>query len=289
MHYKKQRLVGIQGSPGAFHEEAAWQLFEGVNIVYLPTFDDLFEALYNKKIELAVAAISNVSIGFIDAPHEELVEKGGDKLWITGETYVTVEHQLLGIPSSKLSDIKYVHSMAPALQQCTHSLHALIPGVTIIEEEDTAISAEIVHELNDIAHAAIASKRAGELNSLVVLQSNVQDKIKNVTRFLSLARREYRESCLNGEEDKTTILLDIPDKAGSLHLASKPFFETNTNISILHSSFVPDSNFTERFYLEFDAGINSDQGKRILNELDHLGCGVTILGSYKAQLLPDVK
>lgn len=279
--------VGIQGSPGAFHEQAAHQMLGAdVKISYIPTFENLFAALRAQEIGSAVAAIANVNIGFIDEPHEELVTNGND-YWIAGETYVPVAHHLLGIPGASIDQIRVVHTMLPAFQQTTHTLHSLLPDAVRIEEEDTALSAEIVRSLGEPTHAAIASAKAGEINGLTVLKADIQDNYKNVTRFLHLRLRNEGGRLLDGDEDKTTLLLDMPDKKGSLFKALFPFWAARINISTLHSSFVEDSDFDERFFMEFDAGLGSPRTKITLSALKKLGCKVTLLGSYKKQPIPN--
>jgi chorismate mutase / prephenate dehydratase len=282
-----KEVVGIQGSLGAFHEAAATQMLgAGVEIAYIPTFEALFDALHKQEIGSAVTAIANVNVGFIDEPHEELVENGS-RYWIADETYVPVAHQLLGLPGASIDDIKAVHTMGPAFQQCTHSLHRLLPDVIRIEEEDTARSAEIVGRLADPSHAAIASTRAGELNGLAIIKGDLQDNGRNITRFLHIKLRSSGKVKLTGMENKTTILLDIPDIKGSLFKALGAFWLARINISMLHSSFVEDSDFNERFFMEFDAGLGSRQSKIALRLLRRLGCKATVLGSYVKQPLPN--
>lgn len=280
-------LIGIQGSKGAFHEQAAWQMFGAdAGIAYIPTFEELFAALRERQIRKAVTAIASLNVGFIDEPHEELVENGKD-YWISGETYVPVKLQLLGPRGATLESVNEVHTMAPAWQQCTHTMHHLLPNAKRVEEEDTAASAELVRDMNDITHAAIASQRAGELNGLTVVRDNVQDMARNVTRFLALELREDKDSRIEGIEDKTTVLLDMPDKRGALFKALGPFWLTRINISTLHSSFVEDSDFNERFFMEFDAGIKERRTRLTMNLLRKLGCELTVLGSYERHPIPD--
>ncbi len=275
----KQR-VGIQGSRGAYHEIAARQMYgEDVEIVYLNTFNDLFAALRSGKVDTAVVAIANIQVGFIDEPHKELLSNT-NRYWISGETYVAVAHQLLGLPGTKLKDIKAIHSMAPALQQAIHTLKYLLPHAEIVEEDDTALSAEIVKKLGDKSHAAVASKIAGEINGLEVIKANVQDRKKNITRFLSLKRTEDKS---HAKADKTTILLETPNQRGALFKALFAFWLSRINISTLHSSFVEDSDFNEKFFLEYDAGVKKLNSRLLMKLLHLLGHKVEVLGSYKSE------
>ena len=280
-------VVGIQGSRGAFHERAAYQMFgSDVNIEYIPAFDELFATLRAGEIGTAVAAIANVDIGFIDEPHDELVERGEQDYWITAETYVPVAHQLLGLPGATLEQITTVHSMSPALRQCSHTLRKIGPHFHYVEESDTAFSAELVRELGDPSHAAVASQRAGKLNGLETIESDVHDSDKNMTRFLSIKRRADGLEQMDGSEDKSTVLLVTPESKGALYRALEPFDSEGINIDTLHSSFVQDSYFDAQFFMEFEAGLRSSQTKKVLEALRILGCDVKELGSYHKQPIP---
>jgi len=275
--------IGIQGSRGAFHEIAAIQLFgKKQQIVYIDTFEKLFSDLNSGLIDKAVVAIANIQVGFIDEPHKELIANSS-KYWISGETYVAVAHQLLALPGTKLSQIKHIHSMAPAIQQCAHTLRHLLPNAELIEEADTALSAELVSKLKSPSHAAVASRRAGEINGLQVISANVQDRKKNITRFLVLEARSDQIENRSSETDKTTMLLETPNKKGSLFKALLIFWMNRINITTLHSSFVEDSDFNEKFYIEYDAGIWRKKSKLLIKLLTLLGNKVTISGSYTSE------
>jgi prephenate dehydratase len=77
------------------------------------------------------------------------------------------------------------------------------------------------------------------------------------------------------------MLLDVPERQGALFKSLAPFWLTGTNITTLHSSFVEESDFTERFFIEFEAGVQARKTKFILAALRKLGAETTILGSYR--------
>jgi len=55
------------------------------------------------------------------------------------------------------------------------------------------------------------------------------------------------------------------------------------NITTLHSSFVEDSDFNEKFYIEYDTGIWRKKSKLLIKLLTLLGNKVTISGSYTSE------
>ncbi len=100
-------------------------------------------------------------------------------LFIVGEHFHRVRHQLLGLKGAALADVKEVYSQRPALGQCRKIIKEL--GLVEREWSDTAGSAKHVAELGDPASAAIASRLAGELYGLDVLKADVEDEPHNMT------------------------------------------------------------------------------------------------------------
>ena len=275
-------LIGIQGTHGSYHEEVARQYFgDKVNIQYLNTFKDVFKALEAKQITHAVVAIANNRYGFVPNAFSELM-RSADSISIIGEAYLAIRHQLLAIPGTKLSDITEVHSQPAAIGQCTKFLEASLPNARLIEEDDTARSAELVSKSGLNNKAAIASKKAGELYGLNRVTENIQDDPENTTRFLvlELADSQTLEAQTG---NKTTALMKTSQKPGSLVDALLPFKENHINISTLHSSFLPNTSFEMQFFIEFDANINEPVMKRVMEQLASIGASLKILGCYNSK------
>ena len=90
--------------------------------------------------------------------HHLIPESG---LFIVGEHFQRVNHQLLGLKTSRLDDLKYIKSHAQGLAQCRKFIkkYNLIP----IQHIDTAGAAEEVSRLEDPKIAAIASNMASKI------------------------------------------------------------------------------------------------------------------------------
>src|SRR5690606_14545886 len=99
---------------------------------------------------------------------------------------------------------------------------------------------------------------AGELHGLVVIEENIQDDTNNITRFLVISNDHINSESTN---NKTSIILETSNKPGSLADALMEFKIADINIDLLHSSFVANSNFTMKFFLEYDAAWQSDKSK----------------------------
>ncbi len=278
-----RKKLGIQGGRGSFHEMAAEKLYgKAVELEYILTFEKLFQLMEKGDIEKCAVAIANNAVGFIHEPYALLTSERAQQFWISGETYVRVEHQLLGMPGSKLSQIKEIHSQAPAISQCSDFLHSNLPEAVIVEQEDTAQSAELVKQWQDPTKAAIASKKASKLNGLEILDENIQDDPENITRFIVLERRTDSNKFTKG--NKFSAILHTPQTPGSLLKALEIFYRANINLSTLHSAFIPNSAFEMKFFIEFED--EERLPEHFADNLKSIGCNLELLGSYRSAEIP---
>src|SRR5678816_1515343 len=173
--------VSIQGYEGSFHQMAAQQFF-GKNVWVIPcaTFREVIKLASSKKeSDGGVMAIENSIAGSI-LPNYNLLQKSN--LVIIGEVYLQIRQHLLVNPGVKLEDIREVHSHPMAIQQCLGYLDKF--NWKLVETEDTALSAKLVHQHKSKHIAAIASRLAAELFELEVISANIQTMKNNYTRFL---------------------------------------------------------------------------------------------------------
>src|SRR5215213_2275251 len=173
--------VSIQGFEGSFHQVAAQQFFgKAVEVITCANFRDVVKIASNKKeSDGGVMAIENSIAGSI-LPNYNLLQKSNLK--IVGEIYLQIKQNLLVNPGVTLEDIREVHSHSMAIQQCFGFLDKY--NWKLVETEDTALSAKLVHQHRSKHIAAIASRLAAELFQLDVLAPNIHTLKNNYTRFL---------------------------------------------------------------------------------------------------------
>lgn len=270
--------IGIQGSEGSYHEQVARDYFgDTADIEYIDTFSHVFDALQLEKVTHAVIAIANNRYNVVPEAYNKLIERHSE-VTITGEAYLRVQHQLLGVPGTTLATIKEVHSQAPALGQCMKFLAEQLPHIPHVEREDTAESAAFIAREADVSKAAIASARAGALHGLEVIAPNIQDDADNMTRFLVL----QRQGEVVADTTKTSLLLRVGQHAGALVDALIPFKEQGVNISTLQAAYLPNTDFEVQFFMEFDAGRDDMRTAAVLQTLKSHDTSFEILGSYMA-------
>ena len=110
------------------------------------------------------------------------------KLQIYSEYFHPVNHNLLGLKGTKLSDIKTVRSHSQAISQCQKIIQKnnLKPIITA----DTAGSAKYVSKNKNKSDSAIASSLAAKIyDSRYYCASNIEDETGNVTRFLNHGKK----------------------------------------------------------------------------------------------------
>jgi prephenate dehydratase len=278
------KTVAIQGQAGSFHEMAAQKYFgDSFKPVFCETFEDTFAKLLGHEVDYTLTAVGNSRYGDIQKVYDILIQNHlntqTDQLWIRGEVYLIIEQCLLGTKGAELNSIKSVHSQAPALGQCQQFLHQHLPHAQLIDETDTAKSAELVGGMQDPAHAAIASRQAAQLHDLKIIEAGVQDDKTNTTRFVVIEHHgKEQEEATN----KTSLLLRTTHQPGSLARALTLFGEANLNLSYLQSVPIPSQPFQYRFYIDIEAGANDERFVKIHEQLADAGYELDILGSYRS-------
>jgi prephenate dehydratase len=191
------------------------------------------------------------------------------------ETELTVVHNLLALPGTKLPAIRRVFSHPQALAQCEQYLRTL-SNVEIVATYDTAGSARLIKDGNLTDTAAIASARAAELFGLEILQAGVQDFADNITRFILIGRNPKPL----GEPDKTSIAFALHNGPGALFKALSVFALRDIDLTKLESRPARGLPWEYVFYADLGAGRTELKCGRAIVHLAEFARWVRTLGSY---------
>ncbi len=132
---------------------------------------------------------------------------------------------------------------------------------------DTAGSAKFVSEQKDKTNAAIASSLSAEIYGLSILEKNIQDDQKNVTRFLIMGKNIFQPE-LKDKKYITSFLFKLKSKPAALYSALSGFAINGVNLTKLQS-FPEKNSFSSYFFLcELDGHI---ENKKVKNSLEELG------------------
>jgi len=270
-----ERIV-YQGEPGANSHLACREAYPDMQAVACPTFEDALQAVKSGEARLAMIPIENSVAGRVADIHHLLPEAD---LYIVGEHFMPLRHQLMAIPGATLQTVERVLSHTQALGQCRRKLIEL--GLKPVPEADTAGSARIVSEANDPTLAALASSLAAEIYGLDILIADVADEIHNTTRFVVLSAEADDAEPGNGPVI-TTFIFRVRNVPAALYKALGGFATNGVNMTKLESYQLEGTFNATMFYADIE-GHPSDRMVRLaLEELSFFSSEKRVLGTYPA-------
>jgi prephenate dehydratase len=268
--------IAYQGERGANSHLACRELNPRLQPVACPTFEDALAAVKNGDCLYAMIPIENSVAGRVADIHHLLPNAD---LYIIGEHFLRVRHQLMARPSASLATIRRVMSHVQALGQCRNTLRRL--GLTPVPEADTAGSARMVAESGDDGVAAIASTLAAETYGLAILASDIEDEAHNTTRFVILAKDPDDAEAGNGPV-VTSFVFRVRNVPAALYKALGGFATNGVNMTKLES-YQLEGTFSATMFMADIEGHPADRPVRLaLEELSFFSTEVKILGSYRA-------
>jgi prephenate dehydratase len=267
-------IISIQGVRGSFHEEAAANIFGNPILLERDTFDEVFSDCSNRKCDYAIAAIENSIVGSLIYNYDRLFKYD---LHIVGETYLRISHNLIASPDTSLYDVTEIWSHPMAIEQCRAFL-ATHPA-KVVEMDDTAGSVKKIMEERAFGTAAIASARSAEMYGATILMPSIETDPHNYTRFLVLSK-DANQRPVHKENTKTSLVIRIEDKPGSLHDLLGTIRGANINLSKIESRPRVGVPWNYDFYLDLNMDANSVDGKELLDQLSSCSIFLKVLGSY---------
>ncbi len=267
----ERATVACQGVEGAYSQFACDKMFTYPSIMYFSGFEDVFRAVDSGLCRYGILPVENSTAGSVNKVYDLMNQY---KFYITHSLKLFIGHTLLAPEGVALGDVKEVFSHEQALNQCSEYLAKL--GVKITVCENTAVAAKKVANSGRKDCAAIGSKDCAELYGLHVLKSGIQNTDNNYTRFICISKNLEVYPGAN----KTSIMMTIPHKPGSLYNIISSFAALGLNMTKLESRPLPGTNFEFMFYFDIDASVYSENLRILLNELEHDAEQFSYLGSY---------
>ncbi len=264
--------VACQGVEGAYSELACERLFKMPNIFFCSSFDAVFSAVESGFCRYGIVPLENSTAGSVNAVYDLMMKHD---FRIVRSVRIKVDHNLLVRPGTKLEDIKEIYSHEQAISQCAAFLAAL-KGVKVIPCENTAAAAKLVAESTNGDAAALSSRECMKLYGLECLRSSVQDQGSNFTRFICISKNLE----IYPGADRTSLMMTLPHKAGSLYKVLTRFYALGINLNKLESRPLPDRNFEFMFYFDLDTSVYSPQFMLLMGELSDVCDSFAYLGSY---------
>lgn len=265
--------VVYQGLEGAYAHDAVCQYFgENCNMYHVESWRDAMEEVKAGRADYAVLPIENSTAGSVSQVYDLLVEYDN---YIVAETFVKVEHALLGTQDAAIEDIQEVYSHPQSLMQSAKFLeeHRDWQQISL---SNNAVSAKKIADDNNKTHAAIASVRAGNLYGLKVLKEKINYSDVNTTRFVIVGKQKiYRK-----DAGKTSICFQVTHEKGTLYNMLSHFIFNDLNMTNIESRPIEGKKWEYRFFVDFEGKLGDSAVKNALKGIGAEALSLMILGNY---------
>ncbi|MCF2596170.1 prephenate dehydratase [Pseudoflavonifractor phocaeensis] len=270
--FPQRPTVACQGVEGAYSQIACDRLFKSPTIMYFQTFDHVFKAVESGMCQYGILPIENSTAGSVKAVYDLMLSHNFS---IVRSARLKICHNLLTKHGTRLEDIKEVFSHEQAINQCADYLAGL-KGVKVTVVENTAMASKMVAESERTDVAALSSRFCAELYGLKILQENVQDQDNNYTRFICISKRPE----IYPGADRTSLMMILPHKPGSLYNVLAKFYALNINLQKLESRPLPGREFEFMFYFDIEASVYAPEVERLFRDLEAESEQLRYLGTY---------
>ena len=258
--------VAYLGPEASFTHQAAESKF-GAMSDYLPmgSIEGVFREVAKGTAKFGVIPIENSSNGIVSDTINCLDQYD---LKIIAEVMIDV-HFAFATLSEDYKKITKVYSKDIAFGQCRNFLQDLgMDDAEHVPVESTAKAAKLAAK--DPSAAALCPSIAAKLYNLPIRFNNVEDNTSNKTRFFIISNFKNAPS----GDDKTSLLVKLPDEPGSLVAFLNDFEDANINLTKIKSHIVEGQSI---FFIEFNGHQNDEKIQKILTKHQ---TSIKVLGSY---------
>ena len=269
IEYDNEKIVYL-GPEGSYTQEAAINKF-GINNLYysVNSIKNIFYEIDENRATYGVVPIENSSNGIVG---DTINSFNTYNLNIIGETVLDIHHTLVS-NCKKVEDIKIIYSKDIAFDQCSIFLENYHLNEVKYEYVDsTTKAAKLASQTPN--SAAICSNLAARTNDIPILFSNIEDNKDNKTRFFIISKKTTKKT----KNDKTSIIVQLPNKYGCLIDFLNDFKENKINLNKIKSHIVKGIS---TFFIEFDGHKDDSNVKKILTKHNN---NIKVLGSYKKEI-----
>lgn len=266
--------VAFSGVEGAFAHIAAEKIFGKCVRVAFPDFKSAYNAVVDGECDCAVLPIENSTAGEVGQVMDMMFS---GTLCVSGIYDLSVTHNLMAIPGTKLSDIKEVISHPQALSQCATYIHDHDFRQT--QFENTALAAKYVAEQKSPHLAAIASVETAALYGLEIIEKGINEKNVNTTRFAVLTRASASDDDITGKH--SILMFSVRNEAGSLAKVVNIIGQFGYNMRCLRSRPMKELLWQYYFYMEIEGNLSNEKGKTMINMIEPYCDKLRMLGSFR--------
>ncbi|QKJ26232.1 prephenate dehydratase [Aliarcobacter cibarius] len=269
IEYDNEKIVYL-GPEGSYTQEAAINNFGIDNLYYsVNSIKNIFYEIDENRATYGVVPIENSSNGIVG---DTINCFNSYDLNIIGETILDIHHTLVS-NCNKIEDIKIIYSKDIAFDQCSIFLENYHLNEIKYEYVDSTTKAAKLASLTPNS-AAICSELAAKTSNIPILFNNIEDNKDNKTRFFIISKKTTKKT----KNDKTSIIVQLPNKYGCLIDFLNDFKENKINLNKIKSHIVKGIS---TFFIEFDGHKDDSNVKKILTKHNN---NIKVLGSYKKEI-----
>lgn len=269
------KKLAVLGPAGTFSEMAAQKYIKErrkkFELFFFRSIFEVFEAVENKTCEIGIVPVENSIEGSVNKTLEELFN---GKLRIVNAVDFLISQCLVAKKSVLKKNIKIIYSHQQALAQSHRFLSKNFKKANLVEMPSTSAAFEKILLINSGTEAAIGSENGAKKFGLKVLEKNIQDVPKNITRFFVISKTEN-----NIGKISSIVLYDHEDRPGLLYDLLGIFKNHKINLTKIESRPARTHLGEYRFFIDCEVNLLMDK-KNIVKEIEKQGFKVKILGVY---------
>jgi chorismate mutase/prephenate dehydratase len=264
--------IAYLGPEGTWTHQAAIKKF-GHSVAYSsqPNFAEVFDQVTRRQADYGVVPIENSTEGAVSHTLDLFVDS---PLQICAQILLRIENGLMA--SIPREQIKTLYSHPQVFGQCRNWILRNFPEADLVEVSSTTRAAQLARDNAAQGAAALGGALAAEMNGLEMLESSIQDRATNTTRFLVIGEK----TCPPTGKDRTSILFAIHDRPGSLVRALQAFDQFQINMSKIESRPSKRKDWEYVFYVDLSGHCDDPELKDAIEELEKHCSMVKLLGSY---------
>lgn len=276
-----EEKIAWLGPSGTFTELATKVVLASPNyldaiLIEAKSIDEIFLMVENGQVDYGVVPIDNSSAGPVKDTHAGLRKNKGLK--ILGEYVLPIRHSLYRRKDALDTPLEAVVSKDQALEQCSQNLKEKFGDINLQPVNSTSLAVKMASE--NKALAAIGSSNAADalgIENLMDRTDNMQDNDSNATMFVVIGKNKEIQP-LTGN-DKTTFIIDIPHKPGSLYNVLEEMNRKGINLTKIKS--LPGENGNISFLISIDGHEQDENVSSMFSVLELNGNAIQRLGSYQ--------
>ena len=263
--------VACLGPEMSYSHSALLKFFGTSTLVsFSSNINDVFKQVDNDSVDYGIVPLENSSQGSVKQTIDNLVSTN---LNINGEINIAIKHCLLSL-TKNIKAIKKVYAHEQSFQQCDLWISKKMPNIKRISVDSNSAAVKNINKTKNVA--AIASASCAAYYNLPIIEKNINDSSQNSTRFIVISKTQ---TDISGD-DKTSLLVSLKNKAGSLSKIIDPLSKNRISMSKIESIPTKKNNWEYMFLIDIDGHASNPIISKTLSQIEARSQFFKKLGSY---------